>query len=405
MKKYPSVLHLVKGSFGGAFHYAQRLNDQLNQAGQKSEIWHLIGHDTPNARRVEQTISPLNRAMNGIVRRAMNVAAETPFSSTIHFSKTRGLEQIRNFDVLHIHSLNGVLSLSSVDRKIASDQKVFWTIHNLWPLSGGCIVEVGLNCMEYPNGCSACPLKPSYFHWMIRREFNQKIEFLRRRKVVLVANSVWTLERLIPFCRRHGLAPPQRAFPLLEPAFMQRTYNDRRPTGRPTLMLAAASLTDPRKGIVQFLNALAGRQDLPDDLRVIVCGEGQLPDYPKLDVHRHRYQDTQSLIERYRESDVFVSSSLAETFGMSVLEATVCGCSIAGFDVGAVREATHPRFHNTLVEPGDFDRLCDVALAQLASLPHHTEYDLQTWAENFSPARVMEQNRAIYLGDNRYSET
>lgn len=400
MSRASSVLHLVKGSFGGAFHYAQRLSRQLNLAGLKSEIWYLLGRDTPDARRIQQTISPVNRAMNGLVQRAINVDADAPFTSTIHFSETRGLGHIRDFDILHIHSLNGVLSLSAVGRQIAPDQKVFWTIHNLWPVSGGCIVEAGLHCMEYLHECSACPLKPSYVHWLIGREFDRKIEFLRRHNVVLIANSAWTLERLEPLCRRHGLSPPQIALPSLDSVFFLPTSGDRGRAGRPTMMLAAASLTDPRKGIVQFLCALNVRDDLPDGLRVIVCGEGQLPAYPKLDVHRHRYQDLPNLIERYRESDVFVSASLAETFGMTVLEATCCGCSIAGFDVGAVREATHPCFREALVEPGDFHRLCDVALDQLARLPSRTPDNLRSWASNFSPARVAERHRAIYSGEN-----
>ena len=54
-----------------------------------------------------------------------------------------------NPDVIHLHWINGgFLDISTIAK---FNKPVFWTLHDIWPLTGGC--HYSGECNKYENEC------------------------------------------------------------------------------------------------------------------------------------------------------------------------------------------------------------------------------------------------------------
>ena len=65
-----------------------------------------------------------------------------------------------------------------------------------------------------------------------------------------------------------------------------------------------------------------------------------------------RLNSAEEIAQVYYASDVFVSPSAMETFGMALAEAQACGTPVAAFDVGGVRDAVSEECAEYLVANG-----------------------------------------------------
>ena len=116
-------------------------------------------------------------------------------------------------------------------------------------------------------------------------------------------------------------------------------------------------VTDRYKGIPEFLAALA-RPELAEQFVVLLFGEGELELPANLDVRAlGRLNSAEEIAQVYYASDVFVSPSAMETFGMALAEAQACGTPVAAFDVGGVRDAVSAECAEYLVANGDMEGL------------------------------------------------
>ena len=124
------------------------------------------------------------------------------------------------------------------------------------------------------------------------------------------------------------------------------------------IALGARAVTDRYKGIPEFLEALAKRPKLAEQCVILLFGEGELELPDTLDVRAlGRLNSAEELAQVYSSSDVFVSPSKMETFGMALAEAQACGTPVVAFDVGGVSDAVSDECAEYLVPEGDFDSL------------------------------------------------
>ncbi|MFF5566359.1 glycosyltransferase family 4 protein [Streptomyces sp. NPDC012623] len=182
----------------------------------------------------------------------------------------------------------------------------------------------------------------------------------------VVATSRWAARRLV---EHHGLAPDRVhvAVPGADPAPPATGFEAANGAGSVPRLLCVASVT-PRKGQHLLVEALAGVAGLPWDC-VCVGALGQDPGYVSWVrelIARYGLGDRvrlagarggDELAATYRDADLLVLPSYAETYGMAVTEALARAIPVLATTVGGLPEAVGHApgggVPGLLVPPGD----------------------------------------------------
>jgi glycogen synthase len=115
-----------------------------------------------------------------------------------------------------------------------------------------------------------------------------------------------------------------------------RRASEYRPAEKEDLILASGRAWDEAKNIAA-LDAAADRVAWP----VYVAGEAQRPQGGTADLHRLRSLgklSADSLREWFSRASIYALPALYEPFGLSILEAALCGCALVLGDIPSLRE-------------------------------------------------------------------
>ena len=116
---------------------------------------------------------------------------------------------------------------------------------------------------------------------------------------------------------------------------------------------------------------------LPDNFKCVIVGDGaeeeNLKNLSKAEglenriLFMGRRTDIGSIL---KSADVYVSTSLSEGFGLTIIEASVCGLPVAATDIAAFRELLD---EEQLFSPGDTQALAEKIMGW-KSLPLHMDF-------------------------------
>ena len=282
-----------------------------------------------------------------------------------------GLPEFKQADVIHLHWINGgMLSLSSVEKIIASGKPIVWTLHDMWPFTGIC--HYAHDCDHYTEHCHDCPQLNSRKHRdMAYRIFDRKAQMLQGARIQFVACSRWlgnmaTNSRLlrdnkilcVPNAINTNLFRPRNKTLARETLGL--------PAGKRLVLFSSHTLTDERKGFHYLKEAAkvlaAEHPEWTDKLGIVLIGKDIVPamyhDIP-FDVYPLSYiADEKRLVEVYNAVDLFAIPSLQDNLPNTIVEAMACGVPCIGFNVGGIPEMID-HLHNGYV--ADYKNVADLA--------------------------------------------
>jgi glycosyltransferase involved in cell wall biosynthesis len=398
-----NIWHLTKTISGGAGQYALRLSNALRAAGVASTVLVAEGPIADGVSLLRRLDSPVRRFAARAFRSLSHRIALGPFHSL------RGPEiyevppLVQSADIVHLHGMTGWIGVAGLRRLIPPGAKVFWTAHDLWLLSGGCVVFRG--CEHFRQNCSACPILHAPWKSVARRELKNKRMFKDTFEIQPIANSRWMADRLHESSLFGGLEPVPIIAPIVDAAYLAEEISDLRaeltiPPARPVISLGARSLDDKFKGIPQFLKQLARTPELAGELTILLFGPGRIEIPANLDVRLlGNLVDSRQLAKVYRTSNVYVSPSLMETFGMTLVEAQACGTPVLCFSVGGTPEAVCDGETGWLVPNGDFPELINrfrSILRDHKKLFAAGENARRRVRDAFASAAVADRQQAVY---------
>jgi len=184
----------------------------------------------------------------------------------------------------------------------------------------------------------------------------------------MVANSHWLAELAgrSPIARASGgvrVIPPGIDTAVFKP---QDKNLCREHLGLPAdafvIVTGGASLNDANKNVPWLFEQLSHLPDLGGVI-VLAFGEGAVPVPNGLDVRfTGGIRDRYDLARVFAAGDVFVSASLMETYGLTLVEAMACGTPVVAFRVGGIPEAAPDGKGAILYAPQDGAALIEAVM-------------------------------------------
>ncbi|MBO7501156.1 MAG: glycosyltransferase [Fibrobacterales bacterium] len=372
------VLHLATSLSGGAGIAALRLHQAMRSQGVDSRMV-ALRCDFPDEHLAElprwkgRLVAPVRESLSWKLDRKRVDQTRGLFSFARHGFDVSDHPWVDWADVVYLHwVVGGFLSLKNLGKLFRTGKKFRWTMHDMWPFTGGCHHAWG--CNGFAEKCEYCPHLAPAAQRKARAQLAAKRRLFENTDLAFVAPSQWLadLAAQAPVCVSHTVA---RIPNVLDGAF--RPAEDRAraraefglDNGRRWALCFASN--DPYKGWKLFRDTW-NSADLTDDCGLVVCGDETLA---RELAHSERIRaiptirDKNTLVRLYSAADFFILPSLAENYPNVAVEALACGTPVLGTNVGGIPEIVE-KWGGIVAEPAA-DTFAN-ALTRMAreELPH-----------------------------------
>lgn len=316
----------------------------LENRGHESFI--LYAYGTSNDARVIKYESKCTNIMRRILWKYLDRTPHAALLSTIQLLSK--IEKIHP-DIVHLHILHHgyidyILLLKYLSRKKIP---VVYTMHDMWAFTGGCYHYTEEVCGGYMQNCTNCPkntseldcnsTKTSYY-------LNKKINlFNNLNKIVFVAVSDWVHQEIM----KSKLSCYQQE--TVWNSFDADAYMNTDGVQDIKLLkefkardkfriIGVAANWDIKKGINRFFELA---KLLGDEFEIVLVGnvnETLKNTAPANIIFTGKIMEKCVLAKCYEESDIHISMSFEETFGLTFVEAAFSGIRSIGFNSTAIAQ-------------------------------------------------------------------
>lgn len=378
---------------GGASAVAEALTDELRRLGEQADLITIHPHPPSTV------AQPLFRWgwLAAAVRR-IQLTSERAFGFVVPIETATLLRRLRGYDIVHFHDIWSAISpwtLVQTSRRLPT----VLTLHDCSAFTGGCLYM--LDCPGYRHLCGNCPAKQGSRHPLYRWDFSRLSLALKRRMHLtsnynLITPSAWMAARaaeakvfrhpatVIPNGCDVDCFHPRRRDPARRRWGIAET--DR------VVLLSAASLDDPRKGIADSIAALREIARRDRGPWVLLMGRNtarvraMIPELRCLDLG---YVTARSeAADAYAAADVFLFPSHADNLPLAVQESMASGTPVVAYNIGGVPEMVDNGHSGFLVPEGATDLLA-TATAQLL-------FNRQLWSTFSTQSRKLARTRWDY---------
>jgi len=302
-------------------------------------------------------------------------------------------------DIINLHWINGgFISIPQIGKICSLGIPVYWTLHDQWPLTGGC--HYADSCIKYKTlGCGSCPQLKSKFSKDISylTQYNKQLSY---KNINFIATTNWMYDlamdselanknvTLIP------LGLEMETFKELNQDKCRKKFQ--LPLNKKIILFGADNIDDERKGIKYLLQALELIRDNKNIILATFGSKEQKVD-TNIPIFNIGYVNgIDKMAELYNCCDVFVGPSLEEAFGQTFLEAMACGKPVIGFDKGGQVDLIQHQKNGYLAKYKDSQ---DLANGILWCLKNNNNGKLSKFARDFAV-----KNFTLELQAQRYKE-
>ncbi len=306
-------------------------------------------------------------------------------------------------DLVHLHWLGG--GMLRLEELAAFNLPLVWTLHDMWPLTGGCHHSHG--CLCYENHCGACPvLGSSKERDLSFKVFARKLKAWQGLDLHLVSPSRW-LAGCAGGSRLFASAPLETIRHGVDLSVFRPQPGAREELGIAldklvVLFGAEDAVKNPYKGfdlLLAALPALAG-EDWGERVEVWVFGS-QEPQPPPPSPLKLRFlgpiADPQALARLYAAADLLAAPSREEALGLTAMEALACGTPVVAFEVGGIPDMVQDGVNGLLVSAED-SRALGQALARILADAELREQMGQRARQRAEAGFAVEKQAAGYIG-------
>ncbi len=270
-----------------------------------------------------------------------------------------------NPDIINLHWISA--AFIQIETIAKFKQPLVWTLHDMWPLTGGCHV-IG-NCDRYIANCGACPQLTSkkekdLSYWILQR----KAKTWKNLNLTLVSPSYWLAN-----CARSSSLFKDLRIETIPHGLDTKIYRPiSRKTARELLNLpqdkklilfgAVDATSDKNKGFHLLLASLKNlsKSNWKDRLEVVIFGASK-PEYtPDIGFKSHylgHLSDNLTLALIYSSADVMIVPSYQESFGQTASESLACGTPVVAFNATGLKDIIDHQQNGYLAKPYEIEDL------------------------------------------------
>ncbi|MGQ1889435.1 glycosyltransferase family 4 protein [Thermophagus sp. OGC60D27] len=414
-----NVLHINKSDQnGGAALASVRLLNALRENGTEAQMLVLQNQS------LHPGISPLAKTRRDLLFQNLKFMAEIAyftrheknrqhrfsFSTACAGTDISGHPMVKKADILHLHWINqGFLSLKDLKKLIATRKPIVWTLHDLWPVTGGCHYPGG--CDAFSASCGFCPLlKRPGKKDLSARQFSQKQNIYSDASITFVGCSNWIKKMAEHSSLAKTIQRPiyQIFNPIDISLFSPKKKEKIRqqlglPLNKKLILFGAANISDPRKGTNLLLKALQNMASIQPDLKqkveLIAFGKNTNDFQHKLNFYLHNIgivNSQKKMASLYQAADAFVLPSLQDNLPNTVVESLSCGTPVVAFKIGGVPEMIRHKENGFLAASGNWEEL-SMGILHVLKDNGAMSSNARTFALNhFSPEIIAEKYQTLY---------
>ena len=406
---------LILNSFdadGGAAIATHRLHTGLRSAGVNStllvQVKNSADYSVIGALGKWQKLFSLIRSrvdilFQRIYRKRQNVIFSTAWFPERIAAKTAEL----NPDIVHLFWVNsGFLRIETLARL---GKPVVWTLHDMWPFTGGCHYDDG--CGKFRQECGNCPsLNSGRERDLSRFIFERKRKSWADLPIVVVATSRWIgdMARASALFRRYRIEiiPNGIDTNRYKPAdkMLARDVYSLPRDKRLVLFSAFSASSDRRKGghILDMAIKSMVKSEWGASTELIIVGASKPLNTPDFGMRVHymgHMRDEISQVLLYSAVDVLVAPSMQENLSNAVMESLSCGTPVVAFDIGGMPDMIDHQMNGYLAKPFDPDDLAAGIVWAIEDKGRRDSLSLQarqSVVRKFAMETVSEQYLKLY---------
>lgn len=329
-----------------------------------------------------------------------------------------GDEWIKEADIIHLHWVSGnFLSFKNINQLLKLNKPIVWTLHDSWPLTGGCHVRLG--CERFRKGCGECPvLKSDDAHDVSYQVMKAKKRLFLKQNLIFIAPSTWMYENIKSSTIFNEIMAYHIPNGLDTTIFKKYEKNEVETnleyiqTGKINILFGAtAALETVYKGYNFLKEALLiikkNHSEIAQKIVLHFFGCDSVED-EELSTFQVKcwgtVKDPKRLAYIYNLADLYAFPSIDDNLPSTVMESLACATPLVTFETGGIPDMVIHKENGYVAKYKDVE---DFARGILWTLEHNTHNELGGYGEEFvethyNEALITRQHIELYnhLKDN-----
>lgn len=255
---------------------------------------------------------------------------------------------VKEADIIHLHWINrSFLSMQSIKQLSSLGKPVVWTMHDMWPFTGGCHYNMG--CNHFKANCGQCPILESKHNDDLSKSIWKRKEAAYDQDVLsFITPSNWlkkeALQSSLLAKATIECIPNPLDTELFKPVAKQEA---RKKLGyspdKKIILFGSANPLDTRKGLVYLIEALKIIEqqyaELAVSIELVIFGNTSSIQLEGLSFPVHftgAVHNDEHLANIYSAADFFAIPSLQDNLPNTIAEAMSCGTPCLAFNIGGI---------------------------------------------------------------------
>jgi len=351
-----------------------KLHEALLKAGIDSKILALNPSECNDVTVVQKNVwYKIKRKVYAIVRqlqcRKQPSEAYMPFTRLPVGLDVSKVSEIQEADIIYLHWVCGdYMAPDTIQKLLTLNKPVLCACHDNYPFTGGCHVRLG--CDRYQTGCGKCPqLHSEQEDDATKRLMARKKKSINSSNLIITSPSSWMDENVskswLFHDKRHYVLPNAIDTELFAPLDKTeaRKHFDIEDNRYVILVGLKANEKIPYNGTEYLWNVLNKlQQKCPDgklhdkQIEIIVFGVEQVDTKCMLPIRSVGYiREQEKLAKLYAAADVYLVTSLEDSFNQTVAECMACGTPVVAFNNGGIADIIDHEQNGYLVRYIDVD--------------------------------------------------